>query len=206
MKKDPLGRTGNTMLNRLSSILLVLLLLSSCSDANTSLSYDEVKKMVIDAIQTEDGKKAIRQLLEDPNFRDLVVLEHEDVNKAIEDTLLSEKAEDFWKKTYEDPKFKESIAKSMKEQQTDIMKNLMNDASYQKELITFFSQPEMKKELESVLKSAKMREEIEKIVMETIENPLLQTKWQELIKKSGEASGGKKSEKEEGGGSGGESK
>lgn len=202
MKKAPLERTGLKMLNRLSTILLFLLLLTSCSDGNNTLSYDEVKKMVIDSIQTEEGKKAIRQLLEDPNFRDLVVLEHNDVKTAIEDTLLSEKAEDFWKKTYEDPKFKEAIAKSMKEQQTDIMKSLMNDSSYQKELVNFFSQSDMKKELESVMKSATIREEIEKVVMETIENPLLQTKWQELIKKSGEATSGKK--EEGGGGSEGE--
>lgn len=193
MKKEPLERTCIEVVNRLSTILLALLLLTSCSDGNGSMSYDEVKKMVIDTIQTEEGKKAIRQLLEDPNFRDLVVLEHNDVQSAIENTLLSEKAEDFWKKTFEDPKFKESIAKSMKEQQTGIMKELMNDASYQKQLINFFSQAEMKKELESIMKSATVREELEKVVMETIENPLLQTKWQELIKKSGETSGDDKS-------------
>ena len=48
-----------------------------------------------------------------------------------------------------------------------------------------------------------MRKEIEKTVMETIDNPLLQTKWQDLIKKSGEASSSdkgseKSSEKEKG--------
>jgi len=45
---------------------------------------------------------------------------------------------------------------------------------------------------------------MEEVVKETIESPLMQTKWQELIKKSGgetgKASGGKK---EAGGGGGG---
>ena len=52
-----------------------------------------------------------------------------------------------------------------------------------------------------------MRKEIEKVVMETIENPLQQTKWQQLIKQSGEgaSSGGESksdsgSESESGGG------
>lgn len=88
------------------------------------------------------------------------------------------------------------MANSMKEQQTEIMKALIKDSSYQEDLVSFFGQSDMQKELETILKSATMRKEMEKIVMETIENPLLQTKWQELIKKSGQAT--------EAGGQGGE--
>ena len=158
---------------------------------------------MVDAIQTEDGKKAIRQLFEDKSFRELLILNTEEVKKATEETMLSKEAMDFWVKTFEDPKFKESFAKSMQKQQEDLMKNLLNDASYQEDLTSFFGQPDMQKQLESILKGAVMRKELEKVVMETIENPLLQTKWQELIKKSGEASSGKK---EEGSGSGSDSK
>ncbi len=186
------------MLNRILSILLVAILLASCTEANNQqLSYDEIKKIMIDSIQTEDGRKAIRQLLEDPSFRDVIVLEHNEVQTAINDTLLSEEAKDYWKKTFEDPTFKENMAKSMKEQQTEIMKALIKDSSYQEDLVNFFGQSDMQKELETVLKSATLRKQMEEIVMETIENPLLQTKWQELIKKSGQAT--------EAGGGGGES-
>lgn len=129
------------------------------------------------------------------------MLDTEEVKKATEETLLSKEANEFWIKTFEDPKFKESFAKSMKKQQQDLMKDLMADASYQEDLISFFSQPDMQKQLETILKGTTMRKEIEKVVMETIDNPLLQTKWQELIKKSGEAASSDKGS----GGSGGES-
>lgn len=186
-------------------LLFFLFLLTGCNDAKTTtMSYDEVKKIMVDAIQTEDGKKAIRQLFEDKSFRELLVLDTEDVKTATEKTLLSEEASDFWIKTFEDPKFKESFAKSMKKQQQDLMKDLMNDASYQEDLISFFNQPEMQKQLETILKGTTMRKEIEKTVMDTIENPLLQTKWQELIKKSGETSSSDKGNS--GGSSGGDSK
>lgn len=206
------------MFNKILSVLLLAILLASCTEANNQqLSYDEVKKIIMDSIQTEDGKKAIRQLLEDPSFRDIIVLEHDEVQTAINDTLLSEEAKDYWKKTFEDPTFKENMAQSMKEQQEEIMKALIKDSSYQEDLVNFFGQADMQKELETVLKSAKLRKQMEEIVMETIENPLLQTKWQELIKKSGQAAeatgeGGGGSESgggeegggtEEGGGSGG---
>ncbi|CAM5203288.1 Spore germination protein D OS=Ureibacillus acetophenoni OX=614649 GN=SAMN05877842_1054 PE=4 SV=1 [Ureibacillus acetophenoni] len=104
------------------------------------MSYDEIKKIMIDSIQTEDGKKALRQLLEDPSIRELIVLEHTEVETAIKDTLLSENAQEFWKKQFEDPAFKEAIAKSMKDQQTDIMTQLIKNATFQEDLATFFGQ------------------------------------------------------------------
>lgn len=195
----------NAIFYRFFSIFLILVILASCSDGPSAQpSYEEVKKIVLDAIQTEDGKKAIRQLLEDPNFRELVVLEHNEVQTAINNALVSEDAKEFWKKTFEDPKFKEAMAKSMQEQQKEIMKQLMKDASFQEDLIAFFGQPDMKKELETILKSAELRKEMEKVVMETIESPLLQTKWQELIKKSGEEGGGGSKEEGKKGEEGGE--
>ena len=209
-----LERTDSMKLRALW-LLFFLVFLASCNDAKTTtMSYDEVKKIMVDAIQTEDGKKAVRQLFEDKSFREMLVLDTEDVKTATQETLLSEEASAFWIKTFEDPKFKESFAKSMKKQQQDLMKDLMNDASYQEDLISFFNQPEMQKQLETILKGTTMRKEIEKTVMETIENPLLQTKWQELIKKSGEpsssssssekgGSGEDKKKQEEGSGKGG---
>ena len=173
---------------RLLFLMLSLLLIAGCTESSEkNASYDEVKKIMIDSIQTEDGKKALRQILEEPTFRELLVLDDEEVKKATEQTLLSDEAAEFWKKTFQDPKFKEAIAKSMKDQQEKILKDLMKDASYQEDLVSFFGQSEMQKQLETILKSATLRKEMEKIVMETIENPLLQTKWQELIKASGEA-------------------
>lgn len=183
------------MFRRYIALLLIPLFLVACGDASsTNMSYDEVKKMMVDAIQTEDGKKAIRQLFEEQSFRELLVLETDEVKKATQETLLSEDAEAFWKKTFEDPKFKETLAKSMKDQQTDIMKDLIKDPTFQEDLQTFFGQAEMQKQFETILKGTTLRKEMEKVVMETIENPLLQTKWQKLIQESGEGSSSGKSD------------
>lgn len=184
--------------------VLFVFLLASCSQQAQSPNYDEMKKMMTDALQTEDGKKAIRKMLADPEFRELIVLEQPEVKKSIEDILLSKKGEDFWKHAFEDPKFTESIAKSMKEQQQDIMSGLMNDSSFLKEMESFFGQPDMQKQLETILQSANMKKQIEKSVEDTISNPLLKAKWQELILKAGEVTPSAKDE-ESGGGSGGQS-
>ena len=189
-------------MKKLIPIALLSLLLVACSDTNTSsVQYEEVKKIMIDLIQTEDGKKTLRQVFEEPSFREILVLEHDEVKQAIEQTLLSEEASAFWKKTLEDPKFKESFAKSIKKEQTTIQKDLMKDATYQEELIKFFGQPDMQKQFETILKGATIRKEIEKVVKETFENPLMQSKWEELIRKSGESS----SSSDSGSGSGSDS-
>lgn len=177
-------------------LLLSLGLLASCSSPAAQPSYEENKKMFIDALQTEDGKKAIRTLLADPQFKELLVIDSEQVKTSVEETMLSKEAEDFWKEVYSDPKFSETMAKSMVKQQEELMKALMKDPAYLKDLESFFSSAEMKKELAKVLESSDMRKEMQKVVEETIQSPLLQTKWQKLVEEAGGQS--------EKGGSGGE--
>jgi len=186
-------------------ILLLSIVLVGCNNEKAStLTYDEIKKIMADSLQTEDGKRAIREILNDQTFRDLLVLEHAEVENAMKTTLLSTEAEEFWKRTFEDPTFKETLAKSMKAQQEDLMKKLMTDAEYQETLTKFFDQPDMQKQLESILKGATIRKKMEDVVMETIENPLLQTKWAELIRSTGET--GDSSKKDDSGGSGSDKK
>ena len=64
------------------------------------------------------------------------------------------------------------------------MKSLMKDPTYLKDLETFFGSADMKKELGKILQSTDMRKEMEKVVEETIQSPLLQTKWQKLSRGS----------------------
>ncbi|WP_391205578.1 spore germination lipoprotein GerD [Psychrobacillus sp. L4] len=187
----------------LALILLTISLLAGCSNSTSSTpSYDEMKKIVIDALQTEDGKKSVRKLLDDPEFKALLVIDSEQVKKSVEQTMLSKDAEEFWKEVYQDPKFSETMAKSMVKQQEELMKALIKDPEYLKDLESFFASADMKKELGKILQSADLRKEMEKVVEETIQSPLLQTKWQKLVEEAGSGSqkgGG-------GGSSGGSSK
>lgn len=189
----------NSVKKGLLKTFVILLLLTGCSAESTAPNYDEIKKMMTDSLQTEDGKKTLRQILAEDDFRELVALEQPVVKKSIEETLLSKQGEDFWKKAFEDPKFTESVAKSMKEQQEDVMKKLMEDASFLKAMEDFFGQPDMQKQMETILKSATMKEQYEKAIEETINSPLLQTKWEKLIKEAGKApeEKGKKGKEEE---------
>ena len=77
------------IVKRLIILAFSIILIAGCNDSkSTTLSYDEVKKIMVDAIQTEDGKKAIRQIFEDKSFRELLILNTEEVKKATEETML----------------------------------------------------------------------------------------------------------------------
>lgn len=181
-------------MKKLLAVFLIPFFLAGCGGAQQgSPGYDDIKKMMTDAIQTEDGKKALRKLMSDPEFRELLVLEQPEVKQSIENVLLSKEGEKFWHNAFEDPKFTESVAKSMKKQQADIMKDLMGDASFQKEMEKFFGQPDMMKQMEKILHSSEMKKEMEKAIEETIDSPLLQAKWQSLIMKAGKGEAAKDS-------------
>jgi spore germination protein D len=178
-----------TKLKYFALILLTIGLLAGCSGSNSSSpSYEEMKKIVIDALQTEEGKKSIRKLLDDPEFQSLLVIDNDQVKKSVEQTMLSKDAEKFWKEVYQDPKFSEKMAKSMVKQQEELMKALMKDPDYLKDLENFFASADMKKELGKILQSADLRKEMEKVVEETIQSPSLQTKWQKLVEEAGSSS------------------
>lgn len=170
-------------------VLLALLLITACTQeaaGNGQMDYEQTKKMVVDILKTDDGKKAIREVLSDDKLRQELIMDQAVVTDTIQTTLTSEKGIDFWRKSFEDPKFAESIAKSMQKEQEQLFKNLMNDPEFRGKLIEVFKDPELEKEMRDLLKSNEYREHLKQVVTETIESPLYQTKIQEILLKAAE--------------------
>ena len=99
------------------------------------IDYEETKKMVVDILKTDEGKKAIQEVLSDEKLKQELVMDHAVVTETIQSTLTSEKGTEFWKKNFEDPKFAETMAQSMQKQNEQLLKNLMNDPEYRAKLI-----------------------------------------------------------------------
>ena len=179
-------------------LLLTIFLTTSCAQDQASstggkLDYEETKKMVVDILKTDDGKKALQEVLSDEKLKEQLVLDHKVVTETVQNTLTSEKGIEFWKKTFEDPKFAESIAKTMQKENEQLLKNLMNDPEYRGKMIEVLKDPELGKEVTTLLKSNEYREHVKQVVTETLESPLYQTKIQELLLKAAEEqSGGEK--------------
>ena len=180
-------------------LILAIFFTTSCAQDQAStggkLDYEETKKMVVDILKTDDGKKALQEVLSDEKLKEQLVMDHAVVTETVQKTLTSEKGIEFWKKTFEDPKFAESIAKTMQKENEQLLKNLMNDPEYRGKMIEVLKDPELGKEVTNLLKSNEYRDHVKQIVTETLESPLYQTKIQELLLKAAEEqSGGEKKE------------
>lgn len=195
--------------------LLLIFLVTGCagqSESSNQMDYEQTKKMVVDILKTDDGKKAIKELMADDKMKEHLVMDHAIVADTIEKTLTSEKGTDFWKKSFEDPKFAKSVAKSMQKENKQLLKELMKDPEYQGMMVDVLQDPELEKEVIKILKGKKYKEHLQKAITDTFESPLYKAKIQDILLKaaeevkSGEKGGGEKEggEGESGGGKGGE--
>ncbi|NQD66237.1 spore gernimation protein GerD [Bacillus haikouensis] len=187
--------------------LLAIFLLTACGGGgdtgSSKMDYEETKKMVVDILKTDDGKKAIQEVMADDKMKSELIMDQKVVKDTISKTLTSDKGTEFWKKSFEDPKFAESMAKSMKDGNEKLLKDLMKDPEYQGMMMDLMKDPEYQKELTEALKSKEYREHLQKVVLETFESPLFKAKIQDILLKAAEEAGGGKAE-EGGGGQGGQ--
>lgn len=191
-------------------LIFILITITGCTGQESSggeVDYEQTKKMVVDILKTDDGKKALQEVMADEKMQQKLVMDQKIVTETIEKTLTSDKGTEFWKKSFEDPKFAESIAKSMKKENEKLLKDLMKDPEYRGMMIETLKDPELEKELMTILKSKEYRDHLQKVITETFESPLFKVKLQailvkaaEEIKGSEEKGGGDKGSEESGGG------
>ncbi|WP_246945633.1 spore germination lipoprotein GerD [Bacillus pinisoli] len=193
---------------KLLLLFLSILFLTSCAGASEQgsgqVDYEETKKMVVDILKTDDGKKAIQEVMKDDSMKQALVMDQAIVTDTIQKTLTSEQGIAFWKKTFEDPKFAETFAKSMQPEHEKLIKGLMKDPEYQKMLIELFQNPEAEEQVLTVLKSAEYRAHLQQVITETFESPLFKAKLVDVIIKSAEQLQEQAAKTKQEGGGGGE--
>lgn len=189
-------------MKQLFPLLLLCIILSACGGNNASQEdgdYEKTKKMVVDILQTEDGKKALTEMLNDEKLKQELVIQSDVVKSAINEVLISDKGKEMWKSLFEDPSFVEGYSKSIEEEQIKLIKDLMKDADYQKQMLELLQNPEISALILSLLKSQQFRAHLEETIQQTLETPLFQAKIQEILLKAAE-----EQQSKEGGDGGGE--
>jgi spore germination protein D len=188
----------------ISVIILSALMVSGCNSGTAAMEeqdYEQTKKMVVDILQTEDGKKALKEILAAEELKQELVIESELVKDSINQTLVSDKGTEMWSKLFADPEFVKGYAESMNEEQEKMMKNLMNDSAYQQQMLDLMQNPEIEGQMLSVLKGKEFRSHLEETIQQTLETPVFQAKIQEILLKAAE----KQSQQQGGNENGGES-
>ncbi len=88
---------------------MILILATACSSPaqrpeSQGPDYQQIKEMVVDVLETNEGKKAIREMMKDPKFKREVVIADKDVEKAVA-------------KTMQDPKTKKQLEEILKKRE-----------------------------------------------------------------------------------------
>ncbi|MBP3038183.1 spore gernimation protein GerD [Bacillaceae bacterium Marseille-Q3522] len=191
--------------------LLSLFLLTSCNQDDTggNVDYEQTKKMTVDILKTDEGKKAIQEILADEQMKQQLIMDQAIVSNTIASTLTSEAGTEFWKKSFEDPKFAEAMATGMKTENEELLKSLMKDPDYQKMMLDLLKDPDFEKVISDTLKSQEYRKHLQEVITETFESPLFKAKLQDVllkaaseIQKGGGQQGGQGGQDTEGGGDG----
>ncbi|MBE6184362.1 spore germination lipoprotein GerD [Heyndrickxia ginsengihumi] len=175
-------------MNKLLPLLLLSIIgLAACSGEATSsgqMDYNQTKKMMIDVLKTDEGKKALQDIMTDDAMKQKLVIDQDFVKKTIESTLTSKKGQEFWKTAFQDPKFTQAFAKSMESQNKDLLKKLMKDPDYQKMMIDILKDPDYEKEVLTLLKSKDFRSHIQDVIIETYNDPLFKAKLEDSLLKA----------------------
>ncbi|QIZ66365.1 spore germination lipoprotein GerD [Geobacillus subterraneus] len=188
-------------------LLLSFLVLSSCAPQEISPpppDYEQTKKMVVDILKTDEGKKAIQDIMSEDQMKQQLVMDQTAVKETLQQVLTSDQGKKFWENAFKDPKFAESFAKGLQKEHEKMMKALMKDPEYQEMMIDILKDPEVEKAMIDVLKSKEFRQHLQKVITETLNSPLYQAKIQDMLTKAAETlqqGGGKQGEE---GGEGGE--
>ncbi|GGN62226.1 spore germination lipoprotein GerD [Oceanobacillus indicireducens] len=176
-------------MKKLFFLILFIIPLTACGGnqaAKDQADYEQTKKMVVDILQTEDGKKALTELFQDEKVKQELTIQSDEVKSAINEVLVSDKGKEMWQSLFKDPSFVKGYTEAIQKEQTKWMKNLMNDAEYQKQVLELLQNPEVTALILATLKSQQFRAHLEETIQQTLETPLFQARIQEILLKAAE--------------------
>lgn len=175
------------------------LFLAACSDEPASRqdpSYESTKKMVVDILQTDEGKKTLTEVIGDKKLKEQLVMNSDETKQTITSALTSEKGKEMWSSLFEDPEFKASFAKSMSGEHKKLLKSLMNDPEYQKQMLDLLQNTKIEEQMLRVMKSQQFREHLNATMIETFETPAFEKKMQDIMTEAMEKATEKKEKKD----------
>ncbi|PLT35296.1 spore germination lipoprotein GerD [Bacillus sp. V5-8f] len=179
---------------RSRSILFVFsilcLLITGCAQqgqAQENADYNATKRMVVDILKTDDGKKAIQEVMSEDGIKKQFILDQQVVSDTIEETMTSEKGKQFWQDAFSDPKFAAAYAKSMRNEHEQLIKDLTKDPEYRGMIMEIMRDPAVQREFDAVFKSKEMRQLSKTTLIETMDSPAVKEKIADILLKAAAA-------------------
>ncbi|WP_273853997.1 spore germination lipoprotein GerD [Guptibacillus spartinae] len=169
---------------RLLTLGFVIFLIAGCATGSaegSQANYEETKKMLVDLLKSDEGKKAIQEVMSDEEIKKQLVMEQPFVKETIQKVLTTEEGKAYWQEMLKDPTFVENFAKNIQDENKKLFKSLMDDPDYQEKMMDLLQDPVMEKNYLQLLESKQSRQQIKDLIAETFESPLFQAKIQEML-------------------------
>ncbi|MDQ0340224.1 spore germination protein D [Caldalkalibacillus uzonensis] len=160
--------------------------------------YNETKQLVLDILQTEEGKKTIQEIMKEEEFKQQLLINEPVVKKTIQDTMLQADNKEKWQQLMLDPKFAKEYAKQLESQHKQLLKDLMKDPEYQSAMMDILKDPEMEKQFIEVAKSKEFRQETMNIMKEAMQSPYFRLELLQLLSQVAKEMEGKQQEQQGG--------
>lgn len=182
------------MVRRVAIFIILVSVLSSCgqeSSGSSGPSYKEIKSMVIDILQTEEGQKAIQEASlvgQDTDQNQLIQMlstpQGQQMQLAVKEIMTDPSYHKHLQMLMTDPKFAGEFAKAIQKENEQIHKGLLKDPEYQTMLLEVFNNQEFKEILFEVMKSKEYRQQTMTVMQESLEDPIFKLEMLELLKKA----------------------
>jgi spore germination protein D len=173
----------------LALALVLLLMQAGCGGGQQSggmMSYEETKSMVLDILQSEDGRKAVLQASGGGTGTGIKMLsedQHLELMTTVKDVLTDEEYAKKIREIMLEPKFAGEFAKVIMKEDKQLHKDLMKDPEYQTMLMEAFKNKETEKMILDVLKGPEYRKYAMTIFHETLQNPLFKAELMDMMRK-----------------------
>lgn len=168
---------------------LVITFANACSTEQPTITnnadYKEMKTMVIDILKTDEAQKALQStVLHGGNMQaqSLNMQQQEQLLIAVKNILVSPTYEKILTKVMQEPKFAGEFAKSISKENKQILKALMKDPEYQKDIGSIMKSPDVMKLYVDMLKTSEFRKQFMTMMKDTMNNPLFKLEVMELLK------------------------
>jgi spore germination protein D len=181
-------------LSRAGVVAVLAVFLASCGQESDgggqTMSYKEMKSMVIDILGSEEAQKAIlKASTTSPAGTEGTTLfakamtaqDHEQVKLAVKDVLTSPDYSRVIESIMKDPKFAGEFAKAVSKDNKQIHKDLMKDPDYQKDLVEMLKAPEAQRVLMDAMKTPEFRKQMMAGVTEAMQNPLFKMEVMKML-------------------------
>ncbi|RYL89852.1 spore gernimation protein GerD [Sporolactobacillus sp. THM7-4] len=181
-----MSKEGWRVLKKGPAILIFLLLIGAagCAPQAAQPTYQENKKMVLDMLRTDDGKRTIREMMQDKEMKNALVMDEPAVRKTIQESLTTEQGKKLWKELLEDPDFSKTLAKSMQQENEALLKKMMKDPGYQGMMMDILKAPRLQDQYLDLMKTKPFRQQLERNVQDMLESPYFKEKMIDAIGKA----------------------